>query len=197
VLRVAASVARRTLFVDADVLLLANPWTPLDLDGTHKHYDMLFQAEGGCKSCSTCPGMSQATSFEDTATAVCSERPTQCPMNGGQILVKHQSKIVRRVLKTQPCWRPNQETELALDQYNVDTIREVSGWKTCSLPATYAGHCWFNPTNQGGGWCSLTSYHMQCLMTEKDKQSQMRSVLNIVTAQCGKLEEHRHRHWWD
>ena len=115
-------------------------------------------------------------------------------MNGGQLLAQgaDASRLIGAVLEHQPYFFFSEGSDdgirsRALDQVAAQTVISAEGssplvlrFSTCSLPETFAGHCWFDPLSMP--WCSLHSYHMHCIAHSVAKQGQMRAVLNIVQA---------------
>jgi hypothetical protein len=137
-------------------------------------YHALFQAEGSCASCRHCPFINQ-TRFTDEKTWVCGEHK-QCPVNGGQIMINNAyPQTLQKILDVQPC-KMNGETPL--DQHLFDMLKDDpdNDMKICSLPDTFAGHCWF-VNRYTTELCSLISYHTQCLSTKKEKIQWIKHVL--------------------
>ena len=99
-----------------------------------------------------------------------------CPMNGGQLLVAQHSRLVRRVLHAQPCFRRGQ-VDLPLDQYISDAVRaeNMASLRTCALPSHFATRCWWQPAVRSR--CELVSWHANCITGESMKQMVMRSTL--------------------
>ena len=171
-----SSITKFTLFLDSDVVIFRNPWTMLSHSKFKyvRSYHALFQAEGSCASCRECPLINQ-TRFTDKKSWVCGEYK-QCPVNGGQIMINNAyPQTLQKFLDVQPC-KMNGETPL--DQHLFDMLKDDpnNDMKICSLPDTFAGHCWLlnrNPTEL----CSLISYHTQCLSTKKEKIYWIKHVL--------------------
>lgn len=176
-----SDISRFTLFLDSDTFVLRNPWNAFDLEGAHAPYDALFQAEGACESCSHCP-MSNDAIFRDVDSWVCGEYPSQCPANGGQILLNNRNPaLVSRMMRVRPC-KINHAT--ALDQHILDNIRDNQNLRVCALPWTMGGHCWISKRFED--WCQLRTYHLQCLPTRFEKERQLYLVKN-ATRSCRDL----------
>ena len=170
VLRVASSLATHTFFIDADVLLFQNPWPKLmHAAASVPGYDVLFQAEALCDACAACPNVGR--SFDGHDGLVCEPRQTVsmingkhrlCPMNGGQLLVAQNSRLVRRVLHMQPCFRAGSGDDFPLDQFISDAVRShnMPNLRTCALPSTFASHCWWQQKVRPR--CELVSWHAAC-----------------------------------
>jgi hypothetical protein len=171
VLRIASSLATHTFFIDADVLLFQNPWPKLmHAAASVPGYDVLFQAEALCDACAaTCPNIGH--SFDVHDGLLCAPRQTVslingkhqlCPMNGGQLLVAQNSRLVRRVLQLQPCFRAGSGDDFPLDQFISDAVRShnMPNLRTCALPSTFVSHCWWLPKVRPR--CELVSWHAAC-----------------------------------
>jgi hypothetical protein len=172
VLRIASSLATHTFFIDADVLLFQNPWPKLmDAAASVPGYDVLFQVEQLCDACAAyCPNIGH--SFDVHNGVVCNPRQTVslingkhrlCPMNGGQLLVAQNSRLVRRALQLQPCFRAGSGDDFPLDQFISDAVRShnMPNLRTCALPSTFASHCWWRRTVRPR--CELVSWHAACV----------------------------------
>lgn len=179
------TITRFTLFLDSDVVMLRNPWTVLSssyLKDTSS-YHAFFQAEGSCASCQSCP-LVNGSRFTDIDSWVCGEYK-HCPVNGGQILVNNAyPQTVKSILNVQPC---KMNVETPLDQHLFDMLKDdsESNIKTCSLPGTFAGHCWLTD-RRPEELCRLTSYHTQCVSTRKEKLHWIQYVLK-QTENCSTI----------
>ena len=185
VLRIASSAATHVFYIDADVLLFKNPFpTLMEAAARVAGYDVLFQAEGLCASCAaSCPMVgrlfTRTDSFCASNVSVSSSGEPMCPMNGGQLLVARNSRLVRRVLHAQPCFRHGQ-VDLPLDQYISDAVRSenMPTLRTCALPSNFATKCWWRPAVRSR--CDLVSWHANCITGESMKQMAMRTTLADV-----------------
>jgi hypothetical protein len=185
-LRIASSMATHVFYADADVVLLHNPWPALMHTATHvPGYDALFQAEGLCSSCGSgacphvgrnCVGVAGVCALKVTVSR---SGTSMCPMNGGQLLVARDSRLVRRMLHLQPCFRAGQR-DLPLDQLIADALRHDDGLglRTCALPTTFSSHCWWKFAGRSSS--ELSTWHANCITSKFEKKIHMRSMSNIT-----------------
>ena len=192
VLRITSIEATHTFFVDADVLVFQNPWPALmHAAASVPGYDVLFQVEALCDACASyCPNI--GSSFVANDSIVCEPRQTVslingkhrlCPMNGGQLLVAQNSRLVRRVLQQQPCFHAGSRDDFPLDQFISDAVRShnMPNLRTCALPSTFASHCWWLPRVRSR--CELVSWHAACNFGSQ-KFKLMSDIMNRWNTSC-------------
>lgn len=159
-LHAALQEARAALFVDADVLLLRNPFhTPSILlarffgRDAARHEALLYQYEG----------------------------PGSNPLNSGQLFARSLD-AVSDVLAEQPVYF---DGDTPLDQEIAFRALNRHGHRTARLPDAFAGNCWFGPP-EAPPWCSLITFHGHCTGSLQEKLTRLRLVLRETT-QCHEL----------
>ena len=110
----ALGAADAALFVDADVVLLRNPFADAEVLGRKEA--LLYQGEDHCAAYS----------------------PT-CALNSGQMLLRNRS-MVEAVLAAMPA-RFGATTPL--EQAIAAAALRADGYAATSLPPHFSGHCWF------------------------------------------------------
>jgi hypothetical protein len=133
-------------------------------------------------------------------------------MNGGQLYASSRG-LVEAVLRHQPAFelllgdgaarfhiKRNCHIKLQLDQFIADQVINEGNYRACSLPPTYASHCWVAATlsaRRGGGFrpsqaaSSIpspdrrVSYHANCGGNASRKANVMR--LASVRFDAGKV----------
>jgi len=175
VLHAALLEARVALFVDADVLLLANPFTTLSVsrfaaEHADKHADerheptpeLLYQFEG----------------------------PGSNPINGGQLLASssHEAEAVRVVLSQEPTsFGGVTQLDQEIAYLALSGRPEV---RTAELPHTFAGNCWWGP--EIVPWCDLVTFHAHCTGSLPEKLNRIKLVLRKTTAaMCQQPQQQR------
>ena len=149
--------ARLALWIDADVLLLRNPWEALRLLGpapaggtaaaaAAATFDIRYQSEYRCWEVE--PARLRAL----------------CPrLNGGQLLVSN-----RQLARDIYAMRPKNLTNLhLLDQDYADAyILNRSNYSHAPLPGTFHAHCWHVRTFD---LCKQVTHHFNCAGTGNKK----------------------------
>ena len=204
----ALEVAVAALWLDADVLILRNPFTALDmLEGSKgasssRLYDIRYQSEPA-------PTTTQAGSCEKPLP-VCPECGS---LNGGQLLVRS-GALARAMYASRPHNLSNTDK---LDQDWADAIihndsawgylvlprrAQIGFFTSCVLPDTFAAQCWALPNfkrstrRRGDGKrhgvdktataaCARRTHHFNCCPSSKEKASLMRSMIKTWTQMCG------------
>lgn len=145
----ALSVAELALWVDADVLLLQNPFEALGLRRGMVHlrfqpsFDLRFQADG--QACDVNGG---DASVAEPSTAACAR--AECRrVNSGQMLLRSRT-LALAMLAARPAGLSNRD---ALEQTWLSRllaaatrghgggVGTVGGYATCALPPQFMGHC--------------------------------------------------------
>ena len=183
VLANALSVASIAMWLDADVLVLRNPWTSLAMMGAGAEaYDFRHQSEDPCAE-TECAGL----------RARCSN------VNGGQLLLRTAS-LAQHIYDARPLNLTNYHR---LDQDYVERIiqNRSSGYSSCALPATFASHCWNLDMRKGRDkslpipkrvpfvpLCQRTTHHFNCVTERKKKTKMMLSMIDTWINECGSNE---------
>lgn len=177
----ALRVARIGLWIDADVLMLRNPWVELGLLHARESlmYDFRHQSEDPC-----------AESESAALQAKCAN------VNGGQ-LVLSDGRLAEQVYDARPRNLTNFDR---LDQDFVEAIiRDRSkGFTACALPAAFASHCWNLDMRKGRDkslpmpkrvpfvpLCRRVTHHFNCVPERKKKTQMMRSMVAAWHRECG------------
>lgn len=170
--------ARAVLWIDADVLLLRNPWAALSGAGTSiTAYDIRYQSERRC------------------GTGECSELSSSCAvLNGGQLLVSS-AKLAWQIYRLRP---PKLTNTADLDQDYADAIirRNGSGFSFCPLPGNYFAHCWIIKRRAEKRLgerpvplvplCGRVTHHYNCVTTRKAKGQEMQAMIREWSEKCQK-----------
>ena len=195
--------ARMAMWIDADVLILRNPWTALrligPLAGTNAPlYDIQYQSE---------PPPSA------TQHQTCSKPLPVCPecasINGGQLLVAN-PEIAEHIYSARPRNLSNTDR---LDQdwadaviHNESRFAYLLGnssrprYSQCVLPPTFMAECWTTRGfarkgghgrkrsgrhNTSGFDCSQVTHHFNCLPTRREKGAHMKTLIEQWQRKCG------------
>ncbi|EOD15733.1 hypothetical protein EMIHUDRAFT_103236 [Emiliania huxleyi CCMP1516] len=156
----ALAAARVVLWLDADVLILRNPWDALrsSTEVGARLYAIRYQAEE--QPC-------MATSYEGARLA-CTR------LNGGQLLVSSRS-LASDVYALRPANLSNMD---ALDQDYADTVVQNRSYSRCALGPAFAAACWRKriPASAREA-CGFVTYHTNCITNMRDKLHAMKRVL--------------------
>jgi len=157
--------ARAALFVDADVLLLRNPFSAPELswlwreersdDGPRLPL-LLHQFEGHGGS----------------------------PFNSGQLLVTSLAPVSRALAAYASIPRFDGATSIEQEIAYRALLRSRFNESIARLPTTFAGNCWFGPPDDPP-WCGLYSFHAHCTPPAlAPKMDRLRTVLREYDAKC-------------
>ena len=180
----ALTVARVAMWLDADVLLLRNPWVALDLLDPRKvgAFDFRHQSEDPCA----------ATQIEELQ-AKCAN------VNGGQLVMSNY-RLAAQIYAARP---RNLTNFHRLDQDFVENIlrNRTNGFRSCALPAHFASYCWSLPKRvlrKGRDnsiplpkrvayvpLCQRVTHHFNCVTDSMKKKKVMRSMVASWRAECG------------
>lgn len=206
ILRDALTVAKQALWLDADVLILRNPWTTLGLLGeqaaTADEYDIRYQSEP--PPASNVPN----TCNQPIACNVCSR------INGGQLFLTSRA-LAAAIYGARP---QNLSNTDRLDQDWADAIlHKRSGfafllgnashgnyhpprrrWSSCILPLAFASQCWSNsafvrgfignrsyPGEHKVLGCKRATHHFNCFASRRIKGIMMKELIHKWGWQCG------------
>ncbi|KAL1499975.1 hypothetical protein AB1Y20_012654 [Prymnesium parvum] len=173
----ALQAARVVLWVDADVLLLRNPWDRLSWNSSGVRYDIRYQSEKRCTA-SECPELRAGCAL----------------LNGGQLLVSS-AQLARRIYRARPS---NLTNTAELDQDYADAIIRGNGssFSYCPLPGSYFAQCWHlkkfatpeqqstHPVPQPLPLCARVTHHFNCVTTRKAKGDLMRQMVHDFSRKC-------------
>lgn len=177
----ALTVARVAMWVDADVLLLRNPWVALGLLGASsvRAYDFRHQSEDPC-----------AETEYAGLQAKCGN------VNGGQLVLSN-GRLPEQIYDSRP---RNLTNYHRLDQDFVEAIlRDKSkGFTACALPASFASHCWNLDMRKGRDkslpmpkrvpftpLCRRITHHFNCVPERNKKTKMMRTMVATWQRDCG------------
>ena len=166
----------RVLHLDADVLLLRNPWTGIDA-ASAVAYDIRYQSETRCgeREC-------------DALRSSCST------LNGGQLLVSSR-QLAERIYKLRP---QNLTNTADLDQDLADEVIRGNGTSVsyCPLPGSYFAQCWLikkasRDERRSGRTsapmlplCERLTHHYNCVTSRKGKAEEMKGMLREWKKRC-------------
>lgn len=175
----ALSVANMAMWLDADVLLLRNPWLALGLlEHNPSVYHFRHQSEDPCAE-SECAGLQ----------ANCAN------VNGGQ-LVMASRRLADQIYESRP---ENLTNYHRLDQDFVEAIirDQRNGFTACALPASFASHCWNLDMRKGRDksiklakrvpfvpLCDRVTHHFNCVPERRKKTQMMRSMIDTWRRTC-------------
>lgn len=197
----ALRVARIALWLDADVVILRNPWAVLHLlrpgNDAAPQYDIRYQSEP--------PPTADQASTCAAPLPVCAD----CAgINGGQLLVRN-AQVANRIYQHRP---QNLSNTDRLDQDWADAIIHNSSrfshllrnssqptFSSCVLPDSFAAQCWAHPSfmrseagrRRGGrhalfgAACSRATHHFNCVTSRREKGSLMKSLIEAWASRCG------------
>ena len=202
----ACPAAKMALWLDADVLILRNPWSALGLLGPQAtdgpNFDIRFQSEGP-------PTAEQA----DPCTPPLPIGSLESRLNGGQLLVTS-AMLASHIYGARPRNLSNTDR---LDQdwadallYNVSRFSYLlenasyaheprRRYSSCILPSTFVAECWNNPKFvhgklgrskgikllHGSLGCQAASHHFNCVPTRRLKGSMMKDLVTSWSTKCG------------
>ena len=166
----ALQAARAIMWVDADVILLRNPWSGLGTMTSITAYDIRYQSERRCSS------------------SECSELRSSCgALNGGQLLVSSR-QLAERIYKERP---QNLTNTADLDQDFADSIirSNASQFSFCPLPGRYFAQCWVIKKERQSGQhvlplCRRQTVHFNCVTTRKAKGEMMKDIIRDYSKSC-------------
>ena len=168
-------VARLALWLDADVLILRNPWPYLDIpDTTSAPFDIRYQSENPCIE-TECAGL----------------RARCGALNGGQLLLGNRA-VAQQIYEARPQNLTNTDE---LDQDYADRIihNQSNHFTHCPLTGKFFSHCWVSAANkrlkQRGGVpavdaaghipvCDQVTHHFNCITSRKDKSTLMMRMIS-------------------
>ena len=189
--------ATMAMWLDADVLILRNPWASLNLLGPPEstpQYDIRYQSDP-----------------PPTANAEACVRPLpMCPtcssVNGGQLLVRSKA-LARAIYQARPRNLSNADqldqdwvsAILFNDSYAVSLVskhrkQQLGSFSSCVLPNSFAAECWYSPsfriraTSAGlvdSNSCDKATHHFNCVTHARGKAAQMKDMLEKWTSACG------------
>jgi hypothetical protein len=195
----ALQVATVAMWLDADVLIMRNPWAELQMLGStslsQQQYAIRYQSEPP-------PTATQAEACT-VPIPVCEDCAS---FNGGQLLVRSAS-VARAMYRSRPRNLSNTER---LDQDWADAIINnnsrfahlVSGRRhhlsrvtSCVLPDSFAAQCWqqssFVRSESGrqSEWskrslCTRVTHHFNCVPSRKDKGEAMKVLARQWVEKC-------------
>ena len=154
----ALNVASCVLMVDADVVVLRNPFTP---EIAARREDLLYQQEHHGHDYAPFLSSTDPSSRIKLRTDGIGNAQNPKPahfrnaMNSGQLFVRSQP-LVERVLQVMPV---SASADPRLEQVLVfmELLTKPSGFRASGLPASFASKIWYAPTRLP--WRSLLTYH--------------------------------------
>ena len=154
----ALNVASCVLMIDADVVVLRNPFTP---EIVARREDLLYQQEHHGHDyapflLSTDPSSRVKRRVDGAGDAHTPKaNHFRSAMNSGQLFVRSQP-LVERVLQVMPA---SASADPRLEQVLVfmELLTKPSGFRASGLPASFASKLWYSPTRLP--WRSLLTYH--------------------------------------
>eukprot|EP00965_Chrysotila_dentata_P246579 6207245-Pleurochrysis_carterae.AAC.1 len=161
-LSIALREARLAFFIDADVVLLHNPFSAL---GSSARNDAMACISDGV------PTEELFYQYEGPGTN---------PLNSGQLLTCS-AEAISTILAAMPAVF---DASSPLDQEVAYAALQRSKRRIDRLPSRFAGNCWFGPP-QNPPWCTLTTFHAHCTGSTAEKLSRIQLVLN-ETAKCAR-----------
>jgi hypothetical protein len=206
----ALTIATTALWLDADVLILRNPWAALHLLGssTGATHDIRYQSEpppfdGQDKQCAR-------------PMPVCNGCAT---VNGGQLLVRSHA-FANAMYQLRPRNLSNTER---LDQDWADAIihrnashfrwllagrrKRLGTFSSCVLPGEFTAQCWFQPSffqpprgrrkhssnaslpmaelRSLSSSCARVTHHFNCVANRREKGSLMKALVADWRNRCG------------
>jgi hypothetical protein len=154
----ALNVASCVLMVDADVVVLRNPFTP---EVTARREDLLYQQEHHGHHYAPFLQSTDPSSRVKLRTDGIGNAPNpksahfRSAMNSGQLLIRSQP-LVERVLQVMPA-SPSADSRLEQVLVFMELLTRPSGFRASGLPASFASRHWYSPTRLP--WRSLLTYH--------------------------------------
>ena len=152
-------VARAALFLDADCMLLANPFSAPGIE----HW--LREGKRGSALRPSPPQLWYQF-----------EGPGSNPLNSGQLLTSSRVAVLA-VLADEP---RTFEGVTLLEQEIAHAALVRRGVSIERLPAPFAGNCWFGPAEVP--WCKLVAFHAHCTGSLGEKLERLRLVLRETHA---------------
>ena len=200
----ALRVATTAMWLDADVVILRNPWSALQLLGPPSAsspplYDIRYQSEPP-------PSANQA----ETCSKPLPVCETCASINGGQLLVRN-AAVARSIYASRPRNLSNTDR---LDQDWADAIihndsrsahliggrrAQLGYFSSCVLPDSFSAQCWLNPSfvrseagrrrgtgaRKLGANCTRATHHFNCVPNRRDKGSMMKALIEQWSRRCG------------
>ena len=190
--------ARAVLMIDADCVIVRNPFTPAVVARSD---DLLYQEEFDghfrqpftssvdplARACVApwCTGNASRNPAGAPAWQLRYRRlMRESPLNTGQLYVRSPA-LVDAILRTMP---PTADADPRLEQVVVfQDVLAAGRFRASSLPASFAGHCWFKPDRSPTAWCGVVTYHTHCLHSLRDKEEWMGYALgNVSSERCAR-----------
>ena len=206
ILRDALSVAKQALWLDADVLILRNPWSVLGLLGEQAatvEYDIQYQSEPppasdvrnecnqpvACKGCSRINGGQLFLTSEALAAAVYGARP-QNLSNTDRLDQDWTDAILHKRSRFSYLIG-----NVSHGNYHPPPRR----WSSCILPVAFASQCWTNiafvkgfignnrswPDSHKALGCKRATHHFNCIPSRRIKQNMMKEYVQKWAKYCG------------
>lgn len=164
--------ASHALFIDADVLLLRNPFDFMARQGSFLQRDIVYQEE-----------LANCVKREP-----CSASAKMCRLNSGLVMSSN-PRLCRALLKLHP-HHFDRHTRLEQDLVQFYGLRQLNHTR-CRLPITYAGHCSLQVPARGRPLlpdrCEFVTYHTTCTSNLSVKLHLMHNMLE-ATAACDSTE---------
>ena len=158
--------ARPVVFVDADVLLLSNPFDHIGSASTLAAHALLHQEDHrGCEEVCDVP----------------------CRINTGVLVVTSAALCERVMQELHPrAMHPRLPLEQDVVQWGLKYFLRADGFSTCRLPPSFAGYCgepaerrrWRARGYRLPDRCGLVTYHATCVNGTSEKLSRLRAVLS-------------------
>jgi len=172
----ALRVARTVLWLEADVLLLQNPFDLLrHTTSGSDEVDIRYQRESWpCDEASRRRG-----------NVKCSAQPEHpAPLNCGQLLLPS-ATFARAVWASRPS---NFTNRAPTQQHHANVL--LPHFRHASLPIEFFSHCWTRAPGGGtpriANMCGLATYHFNCVPNMRQKLSLMRFKLQSVRRACAR-----------
>tara|TARA_B110001452_G_scaffold141327_1_gene117526 strand:+ start:1402 stop:2532 length:1131 start_codon:yes stop_codon:yes gene_type:complete len=164
--------ASHALFIDADVLLLRNPFDFLVRQRSFLQRDIVYHEE-----------LANCVKREP-----CSAAAKMCRLNSG-LVMSSSARLCRALLKLHPHHfdRRTRIDQDIVQHYGLSQLNHTR----CRLPITYAGQCSFQVPARGRPLlpdrCELVTYHTTCTSNLSAKLQLMHTMLD-ATAACDRTE---------
>ena len=175
----ALKVARAALWLEADVLILVNPWESLLLEaqrGPTRDHAIRYQWEN--LPCAT------PDEIGTSAVGCRTSGPNHPePLNCGQLLLTSLAFAESVWAARPPVF---QNGALSQQHYaNVARANITPSGAYSGLPATFFNHCWLEHKGAKiNDFCALVTYHATCSARSKDKRFAMEKVVTRFFRQC-------------
>ena len=172
----ALTAARTALWLDADVLLLRNPWPVLSSKPLGIRYDIRYQAEMPPPLHSNLRG--GVPEWHRGLSDACPHLALTFGVNGGQLLV-HSAALARNMYLLRPRNLSNADL---LDQDFANRLLVRGSYARCPLPATFASAYWRRAQPRIEP-CAFVTVHANGAGGAQGKSAVMREWL-VRTAHC-------------